>query len=120
MTTEYTDRATIDFLTELRKLHTKMDWPGYKRSRLTLEVNFSLEDPKVQLSWTGEYGDGSVKGAELGPIMDEVYRRLGYEDRANAAIDTKLRRIAGPGTSDIASDEEYPPKPIRLDDEIPF
>jgi hypothetical protein len=91
-----TDRVEIEFLTELRKLHTKMDWPRYKRSRLILEVSFSLEDPKIMLTWSGEYGDGSVKNAEIGPLMDEVYRRLGYDDRAEAAISSKTRRLAPP------------------------
>ena len=95
MTTEHTDRVEIDFLTELRKLHTKMDWPRWKTTTLTLEVAFSHNDPKIQITWRGEYGT-DVHGAELGPLMDEVYRRLGYADRAEAAISSKTRRLAPP------------------------
>jgi hypothetical protein len=103
------------FRDELARLHRQMDWPTYRDSRLTLQVTFS-EDKctwEVICSPGASYAE-AVKGSDLGVVMDEVYRRLGYEHREQGRIETSMAALPAPST------EEYPPKLIRLDDEIPF
>lgn len=76
---------TQAFVIELVKLHAKMDWPRYKTSNITLTVDFSQEEVKTKLTFIHDYGN-SVEHAELGPLMDEVYRRLGFKDKADTKI----------------------------------
>lgn len=90
------DHVQREFLAELRKLHAKMDWPRYKHTKLTLQLSYSDDNPRIELTWSGEYGEAPVKGTDLVAVMAEVYRRLGYDDRAEAAIQTTLRQLTPP------------------------
>lgn len=91
-----------EFTSELRKLHEGMAWKPYKTSDLRLNINFSLETAEFTIEWS-DYPI-SVKGASLGAVMDEVYRRLNYEDREKGRIATTLIALT-------------PPRPEQEDDD---
>jgi len=81
------------FRDELARLHQQMGWPKYKDSRLHLIVTFG-ETPKweIQCNPGSTYGE-TIKGSDLEIVMDEVYRRLGYQDREEARIASSMRAL---------------------------
>lgn len=99
------------FRHELQKLHERMDWPCWKESTLSLEVVFSQDKATYKARYTGGNPWTEVRGTDLGKVMDEVYRRLGYEHQAQAAIESSLLALPKPEAT-------YPT--ILGDDEIPF
>jgi hypothetical protein len=85
------------FRDELARLHSKMDWSDYKTSRITLEVTFQNDKIvwNIQCFPGSEYGS-PIKGSDLGVVMDEVYRRLGYEHREEARIESSMVALVAP------------------------
>ncbi len=107
------------FRDELARLHRQMDWPSHRDSVLILKVNFS----ESKCVWEvichpgSTYAD-TVKGSDLGVVMDEVYRRLGYEHREQGRIETSMAALPPP---DFGLSEEIEPAPKKgWDDDIPF
>jgi hypothetical protein len=102
-------RVADSFRDELARLHSQMDWPDYKSSTLVLSVNYSHEKVawEVKCNAGSSYG-AEVKGSDLGVVMDEVYRRLGYEHREEARIETSMAALPAPERphSDIAKRDE--------------
>src|SRR6478672_6803678 len=88
-------RIAESFRDELARLHQQMDWPKWGISFLTLEVQFSDESPKWYIRCNPNKGT-MVEGSDLGVVMDEVYRRLGYEDREKARIETSMAALPAP------------------------
>jgi hypothetical protein len=92
------------FRLELDRLQRRMDWPSY--AYCTLELKVQLESDKC--TWRIRC-DGSkfscVEGSDLGVVMDEVYRRLGYEDREQGRIETSMAALPAPDP--LGDGEEY-------------
>ena len=82
------------FVSELRRLHTAMDWRPHKTSRLSLRVDFSLESATFDIQFSDYPLD--IKGSNLGIVMDETYRRLNYEHKEEARIGSSLKQLAAP------------------------
>jgi hypothetical protein len=101
------------FRDELARLHRQMDWPAYKESVLTLKVNFTPEKCvwEVICNPGSTYAD-TVRGSDLGVVMDEVYRRLGYEHREQGRIETSMATLPAPEPTEV-------PKDFMVND-IPF
>lgn len=87
-----------EFEAELRRLHQRMDWSNYASSSLDLRVTFSRDKStaEIEASVGPDYPKVVVKGLDLGKVMDEVYRRLNYEDKAKWEIEQSLRALPGP------------------------
>jgi aspartyl-tRNA synthetase len=95
------------FRDELARLHRQMDWPTYKQSRINLQVTFSEDKPVWEIQCTpGDTWGTAVKGSDLGVVMDEVYRRLGYEHREQGRIETSMAALPAPS-------EEIEPAPKK-------
>ena len=92
------------FAAELRRLHERMAYADYKSSQLIMRVHYSeiKTTCEVELT-TGDYPSTVVKGSSLGPVMDEAYRRLNYQDREQARIDSSMTALPAPAAS---SEEE--------------
>jgi hypothetical protein len=90
------------FRLELDRLQRQMDWPGY--AYVTLELKVKLESEKCVWKITC---DGlkfqPVEGSDLGVVMDEVYRRLGYEHREQGQIETSMAALPAPMENENAS-----------------
>lgn len=94
------------FRDELARLHRQMDWPAYRDSVLTLKVVFSTDKCVWEIQCNpGSTYDGVVKGSDLGVVMDEVYRRLGYEHREQGRIETSMAALPAPNP--LGDGEEY-------------
>lgn len=90
-----------EFAQELAKFHTKMDFSSYKTSQLTLTVRYSTEGgPKMEVMF-GEYN--GPRHTDLGKLMDEVYRRAGFDDRAEGTINAESNSLLS-----LPSPEEIP------------
>jgi hypothetical protein len=87
-----------EFRNELARLHSRMAWPHYETTRLSLVVEFSADKARAWIEHNAGYGHdaANVKGATLGAVMDEIYRRTGYQDREDGRIATSLQAIEGP------------------------
>jgi len=79
------------FTMEINKLEAKLAGSG-------AQIHFNVESPNrydsdktVRVRLECEFFDGhthqTVKGASLGAVMDEVYRRAGFADREAIALD---------------------------------
>jgi hypothetical protein len=103
------------FRDELARLHRQMDWPKWRDTSIELTVNFSEE----KSSWNIKcYAAGqSVCGSDLGVVMDEVYRRLGYEHREQGRIETSMAALPAPEQTEFHAGI---PVSRKLDDDIPF
>lgn len=100
------------FGAELRRLHERMDYPNFASSSLQMIVKFydGKMTCEVTISTGKSYSDTiQVKGSSLGPVMDEAYRRLNYQDLEQARIDSSMTALPAP-----------PSQELELDDEIPF
>lgn len=91
------------FRAELSRLHAAMDWSSYRESTIRLQLTYSQDKVEwfVACAPGDRYG-GEIKGSDLGLVMDEVYHRLGYNDREEARIAQSARLLPAP----IETDEE--------------
>lgn len=75
-----------EFARELSKFATKLDIPTWREPEITLKVTFSKErGPKLSLSFCNS--NTLVHHTSLGILMDEVYRREGFDGKANLSMD---------------------------------
>lgn len=93
---ESIEAVAYEFARELMRLRQRMDWPSYSSQQLTLRI--SEADGKATAEICANVGGSYnsqviVKGAQLGSVMDEVYRRLNYEDKAQGQIESSLQRL---------------------------
>src|SRR6266851_6938698 len=93
--------ATETFASELMRYRTRTGRSaGYSTNRITLAVTVG-DKLAVELTFGGEYGTNNVRAATLGALMDEAYRRQGFDDREagrlQAASDA-LRSLPAPST----------------------
>jgi hypothetical protein len=85
-TSEHIRAVCQAFTAELAKLHARSDWPKYRSSKLTLTVDFAVDEGgKFKIQWTQGYGN-EVKATDLDKLMAEVWRRNDFDDREEAAI----------------------------------
>lgn len=102
---EQVERELADaFFAELRALHVRLDWPSYASSRIELIVSLSEGKGKYEISIDAGPSFGgrqNVKGSSLGPVMDELYRRFNYQDRADAQIESSLQALTDQTKEDI-------------------
>jgi hypothetical protein len=97
----YLEGIAQSFRAELARLHDKMAWPSYKTSTIELKVEYSTDECKWFVSCcAGDRYGNVVKGSDLGVVMDEIYRRLGYEDRKTARIDSSMKALPPPDDDD--------------------
>src|SRR6266550_2803523 len=110
-------KVATKFAYEINKLESRK---AGARLRLDIQVSipYASETPKIEL--TAHFHDGSnyqdVKAASLGVLMDEVYRRLQFEDREALRFDEVQTRLVALPTSEPAPSSRHK----ELDDEIPF
>lgn len=102
-----------DFAQELAKLKSRMAWPDYSIQYLKLEVTHDSKGAefKIQATVGREYNKTQVSGTDLGRVMDEVYRRLNFDDKEEARIAASLVALAPPEEKSLGE---------ALDDAIPF
>lgn len=96
---ECIETVAYEFARRLLKLRLDMAWPKYHAQRLGLEITVSENADRAEITAHvgSSYSDQvTVKGATLSAVMDEVYRRLNYQDRAEAQIQSSLKRLAPP------------------------
>jgi len=92
-----------EYAAELQRLIEKMDWSrDYGLHRLSLHVEISNGQPKfrIEAAVGKDYSNRvQVEGPTLGVVMDEVYRRLNYNDKSAAQIEGSLLALAAPQES---------------------
>lgn len=97
---ETIERELADaFFAELRALHARLAWPDYAVSTIRLTVEYSAEKAKYEISvdaGPSYSGRQSVRGSSLGPLMDELYRRFDYQDKADAQIEASFKALPAP------------------------
>lgn len=107
ISTEQVELELADaFFAELRALHVRLDWPSYASSRIELKVELSEGKGKfsIEVDAGPSYGGRQyVKGSSLGPVMDELYRRFNYQDRADAQIESSLQALTDQTKEEVES-----------------
>jgi len=95
------------FAQELQKLRSKTDRQGsWSSDRIELQVRVG---DKVDFSVEYNGPSGTVKASKLGPLMDEVYRRAGFDDRQAANLQREgdaLQALPGPDSWKSTLDDE--------------
>ena len=77
-------RVANAFYHEIAKLRTRLD-RKYGEDTITLIVGVNDGKPRVELKCSIGYGN-DVRAATLGALMDEVYRRQGFNDREDGRL----------------------------------
>lgn len=90
MTEKVIRDCAAEFAKELSKYATKLDISSWREPTLYLKVSFTKEHgPKLELAFQGQTYGGSVKHTSLGLLMDEVYRRELFDDKAQLSTDSE-------------------------------
>lgn len=89
------------FATELAKFRVNSGRDSsWSNDHLTLHVDVGS---KIEF-WLEYYGSTSVKAAKIGPLMDEVYRRAGFDDKQAGVMQAEsdaLMALPGPRQEEI-------------------
>lgn len=80
------------FAAELRKLHTRMSNENLA-SEIQLKVTLHSGKARFEIIASYAWGAQRVSGSELGIVMDELYRRLNYEDKEAERIATSMTAL---------------------------
>lgn len=100
--------AAIAFASELRRLRQREGRDNaYGEDKISFSVTVSSGGPQIELSYCKGYS-GNIKAASLGALMDEAWRRAGFDDREAgrvAEVNDRLR-LALPAPSDTPSGHE--------------
>lgn len=90
MTEKVIRDCAAEFSKELSKYATKLDLSTWAEPTIYLKVSFTREKgPKLEVAFQGTKYGSSVKHTSLGLLMDEVYRREHFDDKAEMSVDTE-------------------------------
>lgn len=90
MTEKVIRDCAAEFAKELSKYATKLDISAWQEPSIHLKVTFTKEHgPKLTLQFQGTTYGSSVKHTSLGLLMDEVYRRELFDDKAQLSVDSE-------------------------------
>lgn len=90
MTEKVIRDCASEFAKELQRYATKLDISTWKTPGITLRVTFSKESgPKLELTFQCDGYGSVVKHTSLGLLMDEVYRREHFDNKAEMSIDVE-------------------------------
>lgn len=108
MTEKIIRDCAAEFAKELSKYAIKLDISTWQDPSITLKVSFTKEHgPKLVLAFSNRsYGDGGVKHTSLGLLMDEVYRRDGFDAKAELSVDTESAALRSLTHQPSTSNEE--------------
>jgi hypothetical protein len=93
---------------EAKRVHDQMDWPSWRNVKFSLEVSYSPENSEYHLEYAA---DGVyIKASTLEALVNEVGRRLNFEDREAAKIATSMKALPAPEGDDeeVYGDEDIP------------
>lgn len=97
-----------EFAKDLQVLRAKMArQSSFQEDVLTLRVAVKHEEVQFELSYSQGYGS-PVKASTLGALLDEVYRRAGFDDREAGRLQAQgeALRALPPPTGDEPTDDE--------------
>ena len=64
-----------------------------KSFEIRLKVAYNRTDATYKLQFGGDYDTNHVEHTELGPLMDEVYRRFSFDEKAQLVKQTAAQSL---------------------------
>jgi len=85
MTEQVIRQAAQLFASELAKYATRLDLPSWREPYIELKVEYTREKgPKLSVHFSGP--NLSVSHTSVALLMEEVYRRAGFDDKAELSM----------------------------------
>lgn len=81
-----------EFVRELAKFQARTNPPDWHCDELILKVAMCRGKAGVEIKFDGNV---TVKGVDLGKVMDEVYRRVGYNEKTEGEIQAASQALLG-------------------------